>query len=164
MFCAAFNRGMIRATTDLQDWTPDGNTKAFQGGDQYPHNKYVEFFHRTDISVSNGKTYAFAYDDTFDQSATCYSTAPTSVTVTIGGFRGDSSGDSGSSTTSVPGAPEPDKDAANVKSIYSGKYSTIAPDMFVGNWEQTTSASVQSCDGNDAYRFTNFNYAAPATK
>lgn len=158
MFCAAFNRGMIRATTDLQDWNPDGNTKAFQGGDQYPHNKYVEFFHRTDISVSNGKTYAFAYDDTFDQSATCYSTAPTSVTVTIGGFRGDSSGDSGSSTTSVPGAPEPDKDAANVKSIYSGKYSTIAPDMFVGNWEQTTSASVQSCDGNDAYRFTNFNY------
>lgn len=158
MFCAAFNRGMFRTTTALQDWNPEGPTKAFTGGTEFPCNEYVKFFHDTAITASQGRTYAFAYDDTFDQSATCYSTAPTSVTVTIGGFRGDSSGDSGSSTTSVPGAPEPDKDAANVKSIYSGKYSTIAPDMFVGNWEQTTSASVQSCDGNDAYRFTNFNY------
>ena len=85
MFCAAFNRGMIRATSDLQDWNPDGPTKAFSGGTEYPCNEYVKFFHDPAIS-SGGKTYAFSYDDTYDQSATCYANNPTRATVTIGGF------------------------------------------------------------------------------
>lgn len=85
MFCAAFNRGMIRATSDLQDWNPDGPTKAFSGGTEYPCNEYVKFFHDPAISPS-GKTYAFSYDDTYDQSATCYANNPTRATVTIGGF------------------------------------------------------------------------------
>ncbi|MDE6311242.1 MAG: hypothetical protein K2L96_05425, partial [Muribaculaceae bacterium] len=85
-FCAAFNRGQFRAQTELQVWDPELGIKPFEGGTEYPCNEYVKFFHSTDISASEGKTYAFAYDDTYDQSATCYTTAPTGVTVTIGGF------------------------------------------------------------------------------
>lgn len=101
MFCAAFNRGMIRATSDLQDWNPDGPTKAFSGGTEYPCNEYVKFFHDPAIS-SGGKTYAFSYDDTYDQSATCYANNPTRATVTIGGFS-DSNPDPGTD-------PDPDPD------------------------------------------------------
>ncbi len=86
MFCAAFNRGMFRATTDLQDWNPDGPVKAFSGGTEYPCNEYVKFFHDPSITASDGRTYAFAYDDTYDQSATCYCHLPTRATITIGGF------------------------------------------------------------------------------
>lgn len=86
MFCAAFNRGMFRATTELQDWNPDGPVKAFSGGTEYPCNEYVKFFHDPSITASDGRTYAFAYDDTYDQSATCYCHLPTRATITIGGF------------------------------------------------------------------------------
>lgn len=109
MFCAAFNRGMIRATSDLQDWNPDGPTKAFSGGTEYPCNEYVKFFHDPAISPS-GKTYAFSYDDTYDQSATCYANNPTRATVTIGGFS-DSNPDSGTDPDPDPNPgtdPDPD--------------------------------------------------------
>ncbi|MDO4319054.1 MAG: beta-1,3-glucanase family protein, partial [Bacteroidales bacterium] len=126
MFCAAFNRGQFRTQTGLQDWNPESGIRAFSGGTEYPCNEYVKFFHNTDITVSNGRTYAFAYDDTFDQSATCYSTAPQRAVVTIGGFNGDNSG--GEIVTpdpepvNIPSAPVPDKKAENVKSFFSDKY------------------------------------------
>lgn len=112
MFCAAFNRGMIRATSDLQDWNPDGPTKAFSGGTEYPCNEYVKFFHDPAISPS-GKTYAFSYDDTYDQSATCYANNPTRATVTIGGFS-DSNPDPG---TDPDPDPNPGTDPDNNQSL-----------------------------------------------
>ena len=164
MFCAAFNRGQFRTTTDNQNWDPVSGIKAFSGGTEYPCNEYVKFFHDSAVSVEGGYTYAFAYDDTFEQSATCYSTAPTSVTVTIGGFY------NGGSTpvdppvvdpvdpTAVPSAPTPTHEAGLVKSLYSDTYTSVTPGMFVGSWGQTTQGTVEKCGGNDAYKFTNFNY------
>ena len=114
MFCAAFNRGMIRATSDFQDWNPDGPTKAFSGGTEYPCNEYVKFFHDPAISPS-GKTYAFSYDDTYDQSATCYANNPTRATVTIGGFS-DSDPDPGTDPDPDPD-PNPGTDPDNNQSL-----------------------------------------------
>ena len=85
MFCGAMNRGVIRtnlADGELQDW---GDTGSFFNTDVY--NPYVKFFHQKDISY-DGYTYAFAYDDTFDQSATCATSHPERAVVTIGGFKG----------------------------------------------------------------------------
>lgn len=109
MFCAAFNRGMIRATSDLQDWNPDGPTKAFSGGTEYPCNEYVKFFHDPAISPS-GKTYAFSYDDTYDQSATCYANNPTRATVTIGGFSDSDPGTDPDPDPNPGTDPDPDPD------------------------------------------------------
>lgn len=161
MFCAAFNRGMFRTTTALQDWNPEGPTKAFTGGTEFPCNEYVKFFHDTAITASQGRTYAFAYDDTFDQSATCYSTAPTSATVTIGGFvNGGGTGGTETPpvTADVPAAPRPDKDAALVKSLFSGAYNSITPGITFGWWNQATQPTVEQCGGDDAYRLVNFDY------
>ena len=83
MFCGAMNRGVIRtnlADGELQDW---GDTRSFFNTDVC--NPYVKFFHQKDISY-DGYTYAFAYDDTFDQSATCATSHPERAVVTIGGF------------------------------------------------------------------------------
>ncbi|MBD5316921.1 MAG: hypothetical protein HDS11_04555, partial [Bacteroides sp.] len=161
MFCAAFNRGQVRTTTDLQDWDPDNGIRPFQGGTEFPCNEYVKFFHDTAISVSGGKTYAFAYDDTFDQSATSYSTAPQSAVVSVGGFNGTvvtPPDPVQPEPANVPAAPAPSVNGSLVKSLYSGSYSTIAPEFMVGGWGQATQASIVPCDGNDAYRMTNFNY------
>ncbi len=125
MFCAAFNRGMIRATSDLQDWNPDGPTKAFSGGTEYPCNEYVKFFHDPAISPS-GKTYAFSYDDTYDQSATCYANNPTRATVTIGGFS-DSNPDPG---TDPDPDPNPGTDPDNNQSL---EKNFLADDHTQGN-------------------------------
>ena len=91
MFCGAFNRGVVQYTTGVQDWSPSGSNYFNMGN---PCNEYVKFFHQTDLT-HDGYTYAFAYDDTFDQSATCHTNAPASATVTIGGFAGIASGDNG---------------------------------------------------------------------
>lgn len=167
MFCAAFNRGQFRTQTALQNWDPENGIKAFSGGSSFPCNEYVKFFHDTDITVSGGRTYAFAYDDTFDQSATCYSTAPYKATVTIGGFV--NGGGTGNGETPVPptpavpsgdmtAAPRPDKDARYVKSIFSNHYTSIAPGMVTGQWGQATRASLEKCGGDEAYRMDDFNY------
>ncbi|MBD5186279.1 MAG: hypothetical protein HDS92_06705 [Bacteroidales bacterium] len=161
MFCAAFNRGQVRTTTDLQDWDPDNGIRPFQGGTEFPCNEYVKFFHDTAISVSDGKTYAFAYDDTFDQSATSYSTAPQSAVVSVGGFNGTvvtPPDPVQPEPANVPAAPAPSVDGSLVKSLFSGSYSSFAPEFMVGGWGQATQASIVPCDGNDAYRMTNFNY------
>ena len=87
-FCGAMNRGMIDLTkgdNELQNW---GDVAKFFT--QNTWNEYVRFFHREDISL--GKyTYAFAYDDTFDQSSTCATSHPERVVVTIGGYSDKSS-------------------------------------------------------------------------
>ncbi|MBN1598768.1 MAG: carbohydrate-binding protein, partial [Bacteroidales bacterium] len=53
----------------------------------WPYNWYAKFWHRTDISFE-GYTYAFSFDDVFDQSATIHTPSPTNITITIGGFAG----------------------------------------------------------------------------
>ena len=87
-FCGAMNRGMIDLTkgdNEIQNW---GDVAKFFT--QNTWNEYVRFFHREDISL--GKyTYAFAYDDTFDQSSTCATSHPERVVVTIGGYSDKSS-------------------------------------------------------------------------
>lgn len=167
MFCAAFNRGQFRTQTGVQNWDPENGIRPFTGGAAFPCNEYVKFFHNTDITVADGRTYAFAYDDTFDQSATCYSTAPYKATVTIGGFvNGGGTGPEGSvnpptpsvPSGNVPAAPAPDKDARYVKSIFSGAYNSITPGITFGQWGQSTRATVEKCGGDDAYRMENFNY------
>ena len=85
-FCGAMNRGVIDLSVpsgQLQNW---GATDKFFKTDRY--NPYVKFFHQSDIS-HDGYTYAFAYDDTFDQSSTCATSHPTHVVITIGGFATD---------------------------------------------------------------------------
>ena len=82
-FCGAINRGMIdlnKADNELQDW---GERASFFTRNTW--NKYVAFFH--DAARSHeGYTYAFCYDDTFDQSSTCATSHPERLVVTIGGF------------------------------------------------------------------------------
>ena len=82
-FCGAMNRGMIDVTTtngQLQDW---GDRTCFFTRNTW--NPYVAFFHQDDLSYE-GYTYAFAYDDTFDQSSTCATKYPDHAVVTICGF------------------------------------------------------------------------------
>ncbi|MDE6310223.1 MAG: hypothetical protein K2L96_00200, partial [Muribaculaceae bacterium] len=165
MFCAAFNRGQFRTTTGNQSWDPATGVRPFQGGSEFPCNEYVKFFHDTAVTASNGCTYAFAYDDTFDQSATCYSTAPTAVTITIGGFAGIQTQEpqqpqpqQPQQPTGLGAAPAPGHGAQYVKSIYSDSYASVAPGMVVGNWGQSTAGSVVSLGGNNAYKMSNFNY------
>lgn len=82
-FSAALNRGAIDLSVPVgqsQNW---GDNSKYFITDIY--NKYVWFFHQNDISY-NSKTYAFAYDDAFDQSSTIQTTSPQKIRVTIGGF------------------------------------------------------------------------------
>lgn len=86
-FCGAMNRGMIDCSLGdnvLQNW--GDKSKFFT---QNTWNEYVKFFHRADISVGQF-TYAFAYDDTFDQSSTCATSHPDHLVVTIGGYSANS--------------------------------------------------------------------------
>mmetsp|Transcript_59519 Transcript_59519/g.88389 ORF Transcript_59519/g.88389 Transcript_59519/m.88389 type:complete len:958 (-) Transcript_59519:144-3017(-) len=83
MFAAAFNRHAMDTTIqspEVQQW--GDNTKYFQND---PHNEYVAFFHGCDITY-NSETYAFSYDDVFDQSSTIQATYPEKVRITIGGY------------------------------------------------------------------------------
>jgi hypothetical protein len=86
--CAAINRHAI----DLTKAT--GVTQDFSTPATYyqttPYNWYSKFWHRSDISY-NSLTYAFCYDDVFNQSSTINAPSPTRATITIGGFAGLSS-------------------------------------------------------------------------
>lgn len=89
-FSGAITRGIINpnaADGATQDW---GDFNNYFKSNTY--NKYVWFFHQSDVSTDR-KSYAFAYDDTFDQSATLYMNKPSKVRVTIGGFSNDPGGD-----------------------------------------------------------------------
>lgn len=91
-FCGAIARGAI----DLS--VPSGQVQYWGDASKYyksyTYNKYAAFFHQTDVSY-NSKTYAFSYDDTFDQSSTLVTSIPSKVKVTIGGFTGIPGGDEG---------------------------------------------------------------------
>ena len=86
MFCGAVNRGMIdlnKGDNVLQYW---GDTSKFYTMNTW--NEYVKFFHQSSVSYQT-YTYAFAYDDTFDQSSTCATSHPDHLSVNIGGFYKD---------------------------------------------------------------------------
>ena len=85
MFAAAINRHAIDTSVPssvVQEW--GDRSKYFQNN---PHNEYVSFFHGFDIT-HNSETYAFAYDDVFEQSSTIQATNPgvEKTRITIGGF------------------------------------------------------------------------------
>lgn len=83
-FCAALNRHCIdlaAPTGTVQDWSD--TTRYFTS---LPYNWYVKFWHQQDLS-HGGRTYAFCYDDVFDQSSTIQSSSPERVNVTIGPLR-----------------------------------------------------------------------------
>lgn len=83
-FCGAMSRGVVQLLDNqLQDWG-NGN-EYFKDRGYNVYNKYVWFFHQTDVSY-NGKAYGFAYDDTFDQSSTLVTSIPREVKISIGGF------------------------------------------------------------------------------
>ena len=81
--CAAISRHVVNTST------PNLGTQIFSDPSQYyltaPCNYYAKFFHEQGISF-NDKSYAFAYDDVFDQSSTLHSPTPSKVIVTFGGF------------------------------------------------------------------------------
>ncbi|MEH0152850.1 beta-1,3-glucanase family protein [Limibacter armeniacum] len=82
---AAINRHAINLNLGsgvLQDFS---NSGAYY--QTWPYNWYAKFWHRSDIS-NDGQTYAFSFDDVFDQSATIHTPSPTSIKITIGGFAG----------------------------------------------------------------------------
>lgn len=94
-FVAAITRHAIDLNVGsgvLQDF---GNTSSYY--QTWPYNWYAKFWHQTDISV-DGQTYAFAYDDVFDQSATIHTPSPTNIKITVGGFYGTTGGGGGVAT------------------------------------------------------------------
>lgn len=84
---AAINRHAI----DLNLAT--GATQDFATPSKYyvtnPYNWYAKFWHQNDIS-HNSRTYAFSYDDVFDQSSTINAPSPIRATISVGGFQGTS--------------------------------------------------------------------------
>jgi len=83
MFAAAINRHAIKTdvpSTVTQDW---GDRTQYYRSE--PHNHYAKFFHGFDISY-NSETYAFSYDDVFEQSSTIQANNPEKIRITIGGF------------------------------------------------------------------------------
>ncbi|MBL3657622.1 beta-1,3-glucanase family protein [Fulvivirga sediminis] len=90
---AQFVAAITRHAIDLN--VPSGVLQDFGNASKYyqtwPYNWYAKFFHREDISFE-GQTYAFAYDDVFDQSATVHTPSPSSIKITLGGFDGNDGG------------------------------------------------------------------------
>ena len=60
----------------------------------------------------------------------------------------------------VPASPTPTRPAANVKSIYSNAYTSVAPNAnFFPGWGQATVATqVQLAEGNTALKYSGLNY------
>ena len=86
---AAINRHAIDLNVGsgvLQDFSIASN--YYQ---TWPYNWYAKFWHRSDIS-NESQTYAFSFDDVFNQSATIHTPSPTNINITIGGYPGGSSG------------------------------------------------------------------------
>ena len=147
MFCGAFNRGVVRLTEDQQDWSPQGSN-YFSG--ENPCNEYVKFFHQNDITFE-GRTYAFAYDDTFDQSSTCTTSSPDHIVITVGGFtngagegyNGDSSGNNNGNTGNVTSGN------GNYKLVWSDEFDS---NTLGKNWNvEVTSAP----NNNELQAYTN---------
>lgn len=96
--CAAINRHAIDVSMTSGETQNFGNTTGYYQSS--PYNGYCKFWHDSNITYQ-GQTYAFCYDDVFDQSSTVHTDAPENITITIGGFYNadDNSGDSGSDST-----------------------------------------------------------------
>lgn len=115
-FCGAMTRGVVQLVDHQQDW---GNAADFYVNRGYNvYNKYAWFFHQTDVS-HNGKTYGFAYDDTFDQSSTLVTSIPQSVRISIGGFKNTQSGEE-PDTPPVVVPDDPDEPAESGPASGSG--------------------------------------------
>ena len=84
-FVAAITRHAINLNTPSGVLQNFGDTNSYYN--TWPYNWYSKFWHRKDISF-DGQTYAFAYDDVFDQSATIHTPSPNRIKITIGGFAG----------------------------------------------------------------------------
>ena len=88
---AQFVAAITRHAIDLS--TASGEFQDFGDASRYyqiePYNWYAKFLHRTDISFE-GQTYAFAYDDVFDQSATIATGSPRRAKITLGPISGGS--------------------------------------------------------------------------
>ena len=143
MFCGAFNRGVVRLTEDWQDWSPEGSN-YFSG--EYTCNEYVKFFHQDDITYQS-RTYAFAYDDTYDQSSTCYTHDPESVTVTIGGFV-NNGGDPDPVIDPNP-TPNPDSGNDGYKLVWSDEFDS---NTLGKNWNVEVTSSPNN---NELQAYTN---------
>ena len=83
MIAAAINRHALDPNL------PSSATQQLGDSNRYyqtsPYNEYAKFFHGFDIS-HNSETYAFSYDDVFDQSSTIQASGPRDIRITIGGF------------------------------------------------------------------------------
>lgn len=84
-FAAAVNRHAIDLNLAVGAMQDFGNPSKYYI--TAPYNWYAKFWHQTDITL-NSKTYAFSYDDVFNQSATINAGSPVRATITIGGFAG----------------------------------------------------------------------------
>lgn len=82
---AAINRHAINLNLGSGAMQDFGNPATYY--QTWPYNWYAKFWHRTDIS-QDGQTYAFSFDDVFDQSATIHTPSPTNIKITVGGFAG----------------------------------------------------------------------------
>jgi hypothetical protein len=74
--CAAINRGVAH----LADWGTTPAARAQYYNTDKPLNHYSGFWHRWSI---NGHTYAFCYDDVFDQSTTMVAERPTALVIDL---------------------------------------------------------------------------------
>ncbi|MBQ0735571.1 beta-1,3-glucanase family protein [Aquimarina celericrescens] len=87
---AQFVAAITRHAIDLN--SPSGEFQDFGDTSRYyqvePYNWYAKFLHQTDISFE-GQTYAFAYDDVFDQSATIATPNPIRAKITLGPINGN---------------------------------------------------------------------------
>ncbi|MGD9210388.1 MAG: carbohydrate-binding protein, partial [Desulfobacteraceae bacterium] len=128
-FCAAITRHVIdlnAASGVQQDWGTVSNYYQTT-----PYNWYAKFWHQTDISYE-GQTYAFCYDDVFDQSSTIHTATPTNVTVTIGGFAGESDSTSTDSTDSS----STDSDATSATTLLEAESFTLMQGVDVETCEE----------------------------
>ncbi|MFA0963650.1 beta-1,3-glucanase family protein [Roseivirga sp. BDSF3-8] len=96
---AQFVAAITRHAIDLN--APSGTYQDFGDISRYyqtwPYNWYAKFLHQNSISY-DGLTYAFAYDDVFDRSATIHTPNPNNIKITVGGFAGLGSGGGGNYT------------------------------------------------------------------
>ena len=101
---AQFVAAITRHAIDLN--TGSGQFQDFGDASKYyqtePYNWYAKFLHQRDISFE-GQTYAFAYDDVFDQSATISTPQPLRAKITLGTISGGG--------TTPPPPPPPTGDA-----------------------------------------------------
>jgi len=139
--CAAITRHAIYTdiTGPTVQYTHDGSRYFTRN----PHNQYVSFFHQENITYDS-KTYAFAYDDVGDHSATIQTTFPTQVRVIIGGYEGYESAEPELLTMTV--SPDiTEMIVGETQQFYATGYDQFS-DIFNVNvtWSTSTGATINS--------------------